>query len=184
MPAGLSRIAVIGVTGCGKTSLARRLSVRFGVPHTELDALHWEPNWAEAPNPVFRDRTSRALAGDAWVADGNYSEVRDIVWSRTTAVVWLDYPLWTIMARLLWRTLRRIVTNEVLWNGNRERVLDQFMSRDSILLYALKTFKRRRREYPLLFRRPEYSHLKVVRLRSPRAARRWLSGLIRVSCRD
>lgn len=59
------RISVVGVTGAGKTTLARRLSDLLDVPHVELDALHWEPNWTPAPVDVFRDRVTEATAGDA-----------------------------------------------------------------------------------------------------------------------
>src|SRR5205809_1832315 len=87
------RVVVVGTTGSGKTTLAGRLAQRLGVPHVELDALHWEANWVEAGDEVFRERAARALTGSAWVVDGNYSKVRDIVWGRADMVVWLDYPL-------------------------------------------------------------------------------------------
>jgi hypothetical protein len=119
----------------------------------------------------------QALSGGAWVTDGNYSKVRDIVWCRAHTVVWLDYALPVILGRLVWRTVRRLVRREELWNQNRERFAGAFLSRDSIILWALQTYRRRRREYPVLFGRPECAHLLVVRLRSPREARRWLDGL-------
>jgi hypothetical protein len=102
------------------------------------------------------------------------------VWHRADTVVWLDYALPVVLGRLLWRTLRRIITQEELWHGNRERFLTQFSSRDSLLLWALRTYPRRRREYPILFEEPEYVHLAVVHLGSPRAARAWLAGLSEV----
>ncbi len=166
------RIVVVGTTGSGKTTLAGDLAQRLKVPHVELDALHWEPGWAEAPIEIFRERVARALSGEAWVTDGNYSAVRDIVWSRTDTIVWLDYSLPTILYRLTRRTFRRIFTREELWSGNKERVLTQFLSRDSIFLWALKTYRRRRREYPELFSSPEYTHL-----HSPHQARRFLRSL-------
>lgn len=170
-------VVVVGTTGTGKTVLAQQLSRLFGVPCVEMDALNWEPNWTTAPTDVFRQRVEEATKGDGWVVDGNYSKVRDIVWPRATAVVWLDYPLRMIMWRLLWRTLRRIINKEELWSGNRERFWPQFFSRDSLFLWALQTYGKRRRDYPLLFEQPEYAHLKVVRLHSPREMRDWLSSL-------
>ena len=175
------RVVVVGTTGCGKTTLARQLSLLLGIPHVELDAIHWGPGWTPAPLEVFRARTAQALSGSRWVADGNYGKVQDIVWGRAEAVVWLDYTLAVLMGRLVWRTLRRIVTGEELWNGNRESIWDQFFTEDSLLLYALRSYRRRRREYPQLFTQPCYSHLSVVRLRSPRATRRWLRHLRPVS---
>jgi adenylate kinase family enzyme len=171
------RIVVVGTTGSGKTTLARRLAQRFAIPHIELDAFHWGLDWTPAPLEVFRERIVQALTGDTWVVDGNYSKVRDIVWSRADTVVWLDYALLTILERLMWRTFCRVFTRKELWGGNRESFSVQFFTRDSLFLWALRTYPRQRREYPLLFTMPEYAHLAVVRLRSPQAAREWLENL-------
>jgi adenylate kinase family enzyme len=168
------RIVVLGVTGSGKTTLAATLAARLGVPHVELDALHWDRGWTEAPDDVFRARTAHALAGDAWVADGNYSKVRDIAWGRADTLIWLDYPLSLILWRLVRRTTGRIITRVELWNGNRETLRGAFFSRDSLFVWALQTHKRRRTEYTTLPKQPEYAHLQMIRLSSPAATRRWL----------
>jgi adenylate kinase family enzyme len=171
------RIAVVGATGSGKTTLARRISAHLQIPHVELDALHWDRDWTPAPLEVFRARVADALSGDAWVVDGNYSKVRDVVWSRADTIVWLDYPLPLILWRLARRLWQRTMTQEELWNGNRERLRDHLLSRDSLFLWALKTYRRRRKEYPVLFKQAEFSHLYVVHLRSPREANAWLRSL-------
>ena len=171
------RVVVVGTTGSGKTVLARRLAGRLGLPHVELDALHWDPDWTKAPSAVFRERTARALSGDGWVVDGNYGKVRDLVWPRADTVVWLDFPLSLILWRLVRRTFRRALTREELWGGNRERLRAHFLTRDSLFLWALKTYRRRRRDYPLLFKQPEHAHLAVVHLRSPRAVKDWLASV-------
>jgi adenylate kinase family enzyme len=170
------RIAVVGTSGSGKTTLAQRLAERLGVPHVELDALHWGPDWTPPPLEAFRDMVLRALDGEAWTVDGNYGKVRDLVWSRADTVVWLDYPLWVVMARVTRRTFRRSLRREALWNDNREELGKALFSRESIIWWALTTYRRRKREYPALFSRPEYAHLRVVRLCSPRAAREWLEA--------
>jgi hypothetical protein len=69
------------------------------------------------------------------------------------------------------------VTGEALWQGNKERFWVQFFSRESLFLWALQTYGRRRKEYPALFRQSEYAHLKVIRLRSPGQTERWFRGL-------
>jgi adenylate kinase family enzyme len=171
------RINVIGTSSVGKTTLAAALAGLLGVPHVELDALYWEPNWTEAPTPVLRERVREAIAGDEWVVDGNYALVRDLVWARVEAVVWLDLPLSTVLWRYLKRTTRRVAGRELLWSGNRESLSTHLFSRDSLLWWILTTYGRRRREYPpLLAARPD---LVAVRLRSARAADRWLAVLAR-----
>jgi len=171
------RISVVGTSGSGKTTVAGQIAQRLGIPHVELDALHWESNWTEAPLEVFRTRVVQALSGETWAVDGNYGKVRDIVWGRADTVVWLDYTLAVILWQLLRRTVQRSLTQEELWSGNRETLSKALFSRESILLWALKTYRRRKKEYPALLGRPEHAHLKLVHLRSPRETREWLSTL-------
>jgi adenylate kinase family enzyme len=171
------RISVVGTTGSGKTTLARQVAQHFQIPHIELDALHWEPNWTVPSPQVFRDRITEALIGDCWVVDGNYSAVRDIIWSQAETVVFLDYSFWLIMGRLLRRTLRRSLKQEELWNGNREDIRKSFFSQESIVLWMLQNYQRNRKKYPLLFQQPEYAHLSVVHLQSPKIAEEWLLQL-------
>jgi adenylate kinase family enzyme len=173
----MQRISVVGTSGSGKTTLAKALAQRLGYAHIELDALHWQPDWQEAPLDLFRARVTVAVSQEQWVTDGNYSKVRDIVWGRADTVVWLDYPLFLILWRLWWRTLRRTLLRQPLWNENRESFRTTFFSRNSILWWAITTYGRRRREYPELFARPEYAHLETVRLRSPRQTLAWLENI-------
>lgn len=175
--AGLERIVVVGTSGSGKTTLARDLARRLGYDHIELDALNWDAGWAEAPTNVFTARIEAAAKAPCWVADGNYSRGRHVLWPRADMIVWLDYALPVILWRLLRRTLRRTLGREVLWNGNRERFAAQFFSRDSLFLWVFQTYRQRRRKYPALFAQPEYAHLHVIRLRSPRETRRWLQAI-------
>ncbi len=174
----MQRIAAVGTTGSGKTTLARQIAQRLAVPFVEEDALAWEPNWTMAPRDVLRQRIAEALSGEAWVVDGNMFSLGHPNLQRADTVIWLDLPLSTILWRLLWRTFRRVTTREELWSGNRERWRVAFFSRDSLLWYALRTFRARRRAYAALFAQAEYAHLTVVRLRSQWAARAWLSGIL------
>lgn len=171
----LGRVVVVGVAGAGKTTFAQQLGERLGAPAIELDALHWGPNWTMATLEDFRERVQQALAGECWVADGNYSKVRDILWARANTLIWLDLPLALILWRLLQRSIHRVVSREELWNGNRETFQGQFLSRDSLFLLALKMHTYYRKTYSQLLQQPEYSHLRVLRFRRPRDVARWLT---------
>jgi adenylate kinase family enzyme/ActR/RegA family two-component response regulator len=166
----LRRVAVVGTSCSGKTTFAAALASRLQVPHIELDALHWRPGWVPAPREAFRQAVAAATSADRWVSDGNYGGVRDVVWGRATAVIWLDYPFATVLRRALYRTARRVLLREQLYSGNRETFRRAFLSRDSILWWVVTTWGRRRREYPELFEQAASAHLEVVVLGSPRDA--------------
>ncbi len=171
------RIAIIGVTGSGKTTLAGQISNVLHIPHVELDSLHWGPNWTMAETGVFREQVRQALAYDEWVTDGNYSKARDIIWGRADTIVWLDYKLPVILWQLLIRTLRRIITREVLWNSNRETWTGALIGKDSLLRFAIQTHPKHRKIYPQAFKQPENAHLQVIRLKSRGETHRWLAEL-------
>ena len=173
----LMRVVIIGNTGSGKSTLALQLSEMLNIPFVEMDALNWEPNWTEAPVEVFRERMKEAVSGDRWVVAGNYGNVRDLVWPKATAVVWLDYPITVVFWRLFWRTLSRSISKEELWNGNRERFFTQFLTKDSLFLWALRTHWRRRKSIPTALAEPEHAHLQFFHLTSPKATKRWISNV-------
>ncbi|MCP4428061.1 MAG: adenylate kinase [Chloroflexi bacterium] len=171
------RIIVVGNAGSGKTTLAQQLSQQLNLSHAELDALFWEPNWTPAETAVFRQRVTEITNGDAWILDGNYSKVRDIVWAKADTLIWLDYPILIILWRLLRRGLTRSITRQPLWNDNRETLRGQFLSRDSLFIWALKKQWSHRRKYTRLLEQPECRHLTAVRLQSPRQTKKWLAAL-------
>ncbi|MBX3204296.1 MAG: AAA family ATPase [Labilithrix sp.] len=170
------RIAVIGVSGNGKTTLARRLAKQLGVVHVELDALCHLPGWREAPNEDFRREVLAALREtDGWVVDGAYDrKLGNLVYEHADTVVWLDLPLPLVMSRLVRRAVWDILTQRDLFNGNRQTVRFAFLERDSLVSYAIKQHFRRRRVYPQKF--AAMPSVELVRLRSPRAVRRWLAA--------
>jgi len=174
-----ARVVVVGMTGVGKSTLAERLAARLDAAFVELDALFWDPDWTAAAPEVFRGRVAAATAGAAWVVAGNYSAVRDLVWPRATAIVWLDYRLSLALRRLTARTVRRAVTREVLWNGNVEYLWQhgKVWSDDSLFHWLFRTYWRYRSEFPALFAEPAHAHLQVIRLRSPRETEAWLGGV-------
>jgi adenylate kinase family enzyme len=173
------RIIVIGATGSGKSTLAERLAQKLHGDFIELDALHWEPNWTEATLEVFRERVRNRMQAPAWVVAGNYSVVRDLVWSQAQAAIWLDYSFPRVFSQLTRRTFRRWWNQEELWNGNREKLWWHFKlwSDESLFKWLLKTYWRRKREYPQLLAQPEYQHIQLVRFTQPAETEEWFNGL-------
>jgi adenylate kinase family enzyme len=172
--ATVRRVAVRGGTGSGKSTFARELAARLGVPYVELDALHHGPNWQEASAEELRASVVAALDDErGWVVDGNYDgKLGTLVLDRADLIVWLDLPLRVKFPRLLRRTVRRAWRREELWNGNRESFRLAFLSRESILLWLFRTHWSNRREWP-----PQFAGRELVRLRSPGEVSAWLSRL-------
>ena len=172
----MRRINVVGTSCSGKTTLAREVARRLDVPHVEFDALFWGPDWTPVPATEFRERLTAALAADRWVADGGYAKVRDITWGRVDTIVWLDYPLRTVLARWARRTVARISSREEFWpgTGNRESVGKAFR-RDGLIWWILRTHHRRRRTFGAAM--TTRSDLGWIRLRSPADAERWLASV-------
>ena len=179
IPFPYHRIVVVGTTSSGKSTLAKHLSARLGLDFIELDALHWEPNWQEAAEEIFRARVVEATQAERWVVAGNYHAVRDVIWPRAEAVIWLDYSLWTIFWQLTRRTFTRWWTRELLWGTNRENLWMHFKlwSDESLYHWLFKTYWRRKRETPMLLAQPENAHLQLFHLHSPKETDYWLDGL-------
>ena len=168
---------IVGRTGSGKTTLAREVAAALHVPHVELDSLYFARDFSTAPLPVLRARTQAAIAGDRWVIDGNKRAVRDLVWPRADTVVWLDYPLGVSLWRLAKRARHRTsaLKSEATETRSRTRLSKQLLAAARGVVTALRSHAGQRREYPQRFVEPANQHLAVVRLRSPRATRRWLA---------
>ncbi len=146
----VDRIAVHGSSGSGKSTLARTLAARLDLPVTELDGIFHQPGWTPLPTDEFRAQVDRVAAGERWVVEGNYHQVRDLVWARAQLIVILDLPRWTVMRQVVLRTLRRGVRRAELWNGNRES-LRNLVSTDAdrnIVLWTWRTLGRFHEEVP------------------------------------
>jgi adenylate kinase family enzyme len=169
------RIIVVGTSGSGKSTMAKSIAINRQIPRIELDSLFWKSNWEETPDEEFIGKIRAALCevGDSWVLDGNYSRTQHITWPLADTIVWLDYPRRLSFSRLVKRTLTRVFTREELWSGNRESVKNVFFSKDSLLLYALKTYNLRKTRYTKLMLSDKHPHLTFIRLCHPREAA-WL----------
>lgn len=163
------RILIVGTSGSGKSTLARALAEALRCPCIEMDDLRWLPNWTLRDNDEFTDLLNSHAAADRWVIDGNLRSPYASLWNRISLVVWLDYPLRTIMHRLLRRTTRRLVRREALWSGNRETIARTF-GPDSILLWAIKTHRMNRRIYEAFAAAPPNPSVRFLRLQHPRQA--------------
>ena len=122
----MQRIVILGPGGAGKSTLARQLGERTGLPVFHLDRYFWRPGWVETPRDEWRIVQRELLAGDVWIADGNYSGTLDERLPRADTVILLDFPLWRAVPRVLRRTLRDW-GKDVQADGCPERLDGQFL---------------------------------------------------------
>ena len=170
------RVIVAGVSGTGKTTLAARIAVITGGPHTEIDGLFHGPNWV--PQPEFADDVRAFIAADAWTTEWQYSSAREVLAERADLLVWLDLPFLRVtLPRVIRRTVRRRVRREELWNGNVEPPFHTLLTdREHIVRWAISTRRKYTERVPVL----EHQHpqLVVVRLRSQREVESWVTGAL------
>ena len=167
----MNRVAVIGSGGAGKSTFARELGAKTGIPVIHLDALFWGPGWAPMPKPQWTELERGLIAGERWIMDGNYGSTQKLRLPRADTVVFLDIPrlvcVWAVIRR--WATYRRRGRPDMRPENN-----------DKLELEFLRWIW----TYPSL-KRPEVlarlaalpPSTRVVRLRSRREIRQFLEGV-------
>ncbi|MCT1478358.1 AAA family ATPase [Microbacterium sp. p3-SID336] len=175
LPIRPQRVLVAGVTGSGKTTLARRLAAMWSLRHVEIDALFHGPDWT--PRPEFLDDVRAFAARERWVTEWQYTSkgTDDILPPRAQLAIWLDYPRHVVRSRLIRRTLARGILRRELWNGNREKGPWNLLNRDpeqNILAWQTATLRNWTDRMPGYVER--FPHLTIVRLTHPRDTERWL----------
>jgi adenylate kinase family enzyme len=172
----MRRVLVAGSTGAGKTTLARALAGRLGIPFHEMDALAFTgPGWRE--NERLEQDVSRIISGPCWIFDSfGYPQVRDLLWSRADTVVWLDYTRFVVMRRVLRRSAVRTLVRRRIFGGNVETLASWF-SPSHPTWWAWAQYADRRNEIASRCVSDRFAPLDVVRLTSPRAAEDWLAAI-------
>ena len=175
------KINVVGTSGSGKSTLAKQLADALNTPCIQLDQLFWRAHWQGTPDDVFFAKLEEALAATSggWILDGNFDRTRPIKWCDVDMVVWIDYPFWRVFSQALFRAIKRINSQEELWpgTGNRESFRKTFLSRESVLLWSLKTWRQNRQRYFADMINPRYAHIPFVRLTSRKEAQTLLKHL-------
>lgn len=171
------RISIVGSSGSGKSTLADQVSRRVGIKHVEFDALHHLAQWRT--NPRFAEDLAAELAAEGWVCDGNYKSAGQLSRSMSDTIVVLDLPRAKVMRQLVPRTVRRVLTREVLWNGNRESFdnLWRWDPEKNVIRWSWVHHAAIRRRYLDAANSGKWDHATVVWLGSRREVADWLMSL-------
>jgi adenylate kinase family enzyme len=99
----MQRVLIIGPCGAGKSTLARELGPKLGLPVFHMDQLNWQPGWVESSKDEIRERLATITAAERWLIDGTYGGTLDERLARADTVLYLDYPIRLCVIRLLRR---------------------------------------------------------------------------------
>jgi len=168
---GLKRVLIIGTGGSGKTTAARRLAERTGLPLIHLDQLYWRAGWQPTPAEEWQAKVEHALRGDQWIIDGNYGGTLDLRLQACDTVVFLDLPrivcLWRVFKRWLRYNGRQ---RPDVSPGCTERLSWEFLT-------WIWTYRKRRRGHILERLATLETRKRVIVLRSPGAVNDFLARL-------
>lgn len=89
----MKRVMVIGCPGSGKSTFARALHEKTGLPLYHLDMMYWNADKTTVEKSVFHQLLSEVLERDEWILDGNYGSTMAWRMSASDTVIFLDYPL-------------------------------------------------------------------------------------------
>lgn len=175
----MKRINVIGTSGSGKSRFSRQLAEALGYQYIEMDAIFWKPNWQKPTDEEFFSALESKLVSDTWVLDGNYNRTGPIKWPRVDTVIWIDYSFTRTIYQAVKRAFIRSVSRQELWqnSGNVESFKKSFLSKESIILWTLKTYKTNRARYQRLLVDPDYRHISFVRITNPKEAQVYIREL-------
>ncbi|MEW5916776.1 MAG: AAA family ATPase [Gemmatimonadota bacterium] len=167
----MRKVLVIGPGGSGKSTFARQLAARTGLPLIHLDTLYWSAGWVPAPNDVWDRTVAELIAGDAWVMDGNYGRTLSVRLAACDTVFFLDLPPLVCLWRV-WRRSRehRGRSRPDLADGCPERLTWEFV-------WWILTYRRRRRPGIISQLSALADHQRAIVLRSSAAVRRYLDAL-------
>ena len=168
----MERVAIVGSSGAGKTTLSLELSRILDLPIIHLDAEYWQPGWTKPPSEVWFERQTELLKGERWIIDGNYGGTMASRFVAADTIIFLDFP------RLLctWRILKRVLeyrpgTRPDMAEGCDERF-------DLAFIKYVWTFPERHR--PRILERLEtYPEKTLYHLKQPAELREFLVGLKR-----
>jgi len=118
----LRKILILGCSGAGKSTLARQVGRITGLPIIHLDQHYWRPGWQEPDRETWRREVGALIAQPRWVMDGNYGGTLMLRLTAADTVIFLDFPTWVCLGRVLLRVARSLGrTREDMAPGSPER---------------------------------------------------------------
>lgn len=100
------RVAIVGPGVAGKSTFARALGDRTGLPVVHLDHHYWKPGWVKSSPEQWRQRQAELFAGERWIADGSYGGTFDDRFTLADTVIVVARPRLACVASAIRRSAR------------------------------------------------------------------------------
>lgn len=137
----MKKILVCGESCSGKSTFGSVLSSKLKINSYDLDEIHWLPDWNVNPSNMFNKKINQIIKKEEWIVSGNYFKRQNTIIQNCDTVIYLKIGFWTRFYRALARGISRSIRNIPVCNGNYETLKQTFLSKDSLLLYIIKTNK-------------------------------------------
>ena len=168
----MERVLIIGNCGAGKSTFARALAEKTGLPLVHLDKLYWHGDWAHLSREDFDLVLQPELEKPQWIIDGNFSRTLPHRLSYADTVFYLDIPVLTC----LWGLTKRVFTNYGKTREDMGGNCPEYFDKQKPALYkGAITFNRRNRKnyYEML----SASGKQVVIFKNRRQIQKYLESL-------
>jgi adenylate kinase family enzyme len=171
---GMERILIIGPAGAGKSTLAKRLRAVLDLPIISLDQYFWKPNWKKTSDSEWRNIVVEMVQKDRWIMDGNYRSTLDIRIPRADTIIFLDFPRFICLGRVLKRRFEN--EQKQCAAGCRERISWNFLK------WILWKFPQSGRKYLLEKLKEVENEKSVLIFKSNREVENFLRNLEKTAC--
>jgi len=174
----MKRVLIMGVSsGAGKSTFARKLGSKLDIPVCYLDGLNFEKGWKEVSRAEFENQQRKAILGEKWIIEGNYSSTLSCREDRADTIIYLELPLALCLYRVVKRRIRyHGRTRPELGQDCPEKLDWQFLK------YIITTYTRRKKSM-----RKQIAHYReegrtAIMLQSRREIRAFLNDITPMNC--
>jgi len=163
------KIVVLGVSASGKTTFARKLGEKTGLPVTYMDEVMWRPGWKYIGDEETAAHIQKVSLENSWIIEGYIDKkAQQALFEKADTLLYLDYPGWLSSWRYIKRWLKHRKTPRPELPDSPEKFSLEFLLR----VYKKKEVYRLEK----LFKAVDFSS-KIIRFKSPKEAEDFLSIL-------